>query len=138
MVFRHFEDLDAVFDSDTCDNLRQVIYAFRARLRVACTSCSAELAAAGGHGRRGPGTIAVPGACGGLAKRLALGILSLTRSYDNARVEVACRRGIHIKARSVASIRSIIKSGPDRAFLDETSDRKPPRHGNIRGQGYFH
>src|SRR6267142_2448656 len=70
--------------------------------------------------------------------RTCLGILSLTRSYDNARVDAACRRGILIKARSVASIRSILKNGLDRAFLDETPDHQPLRHGNIRGQGYFH
>jgi transposase len=70
--------------------------------------------------------------------RTCLGILSLARSYDNARVDAACRRGILIKARSVASIRSILKSGLDRAFFDETSDHQPLRHGNIRGQGYFH
>jgi transposase len=70
--------------------------------------------------------------------RTCLGVLSLTRSYDNARVDAACRRGILIKARSVASIRSILKNGLDRAFLDETSDRQPLHHGNIRGQGYFH
>jgi transposase len=70
--------------------------------------------------------------------RTCLGILSLARSYDNARVDAACRRAILIKARSVASIRSILKSGLDRAFLDETSDHQPLRHGNIRGQGYFH
>ena len=70
--------------------------------------------------------------------RTCLGILSQARRYDNARVDAACRRGILIKARSVASIRSILKSGLDRAFLDETSDHQPLRHGNIRGQGYFH
>jgi len=36
--------------------------------------------------------------------RACLGILSLTRSYCNARVESACQRGILIKARSVSSI----------------------------------
>lgn len=64
--------------------------------------------------------------------------LSLTRSYDHARVDAACRRGILIKAHSVASIRSILKNGLDRAFLDEATDNQPLRHGNIRGQGYFH
>ena len=39
---------------------------------------------------------------------------------------------------NVASIRSILKNGLDRAFLDETSDHQPLHHGNIRGQGYFH
>ena len=35
--------------------------------------CGADLAAAGGHGRRGPGAAAVPGADGSLAKRPATG-----------------------------------------------------------------
>jgi transposase len=72
--------------------------------------------------------------------RTCLGILALTRSYDDARVDAACRRGVLIKARSVASIRSILKNGLDRAFLDESEerDREPVRHGNIRGGGYFH
>ena len=72
--------------------------------------------------------------------RTCLGILALTRSYNNARVDAACRRGVSIKARSVASIRSILKNGLDRAFLDEAerSDREPVRHGNIRGRDYFH
>jgi transposase len=70
--------------------------------------------------------------------RTCLGILSLAKSYGDTRVEAACRRGILIKARSVASIRSILKNGRDRAVLDETPDHEPLRHGNIRGQGYFH
>ena len=37
-----------------------------------------------------------------------------------------------------ASIRSILKNGLDRAVVDETPDHEPLRHGNIRGQGYFH
>lgn len=43
-----------------------------------------------------------------------------------------------IKARSVASIRSILKSGLDRAFLDPETEPEPLRHGNIRGRTYFH
>src|SRR6202795_2107594 len=42
-------------------------YVRRARL------CGSDLAAAGGHGRRGPGAIAVPGADGSLARRPATG-----------------------------------------------------------------
>ena len=72
--------------------------------------------------------------------RTCLGILALTRTYDNARVDAACRRGVSIKARSVASIRSILKNGLERAFLNEGErlDREPVRHGNIRGRDYFH
>src|ERR1700681_492808 len=42
-------------------------------LYAARTPCGSDLAAAGGHGRRGPGAIAVPGADGSLAKRPATG-----------------------------------------------------------------
>lgn len=72
--------------------------------------------------------------------RTCLGILAPTRTYGAARVDAACRRGVSINARSVASIRSILKNGLDRAFLDEDgrSDREPVRHPNIRGRNYFH
>ena len=70
--------------------------------------------------------------------RTCLGVLSLVKSYGPERIDAACRRAIAIKARSVASIRSILKNGLDRAFLDEAPDHQPLSHGNIRGQGYFH
>lgn len=73
--------------------------------------------------------------------RACLGILSLVKSYGRERVDAACRRGITIKARSVASIRSILKTGLDRAFIETAADTQdhpqPFNHGNIRGQGYF-
>jgi transposase len=71
--------------------------------------------------------------------RSCLGILSLARSYGPVRLEAACRRGIAIGAASYRSIASILKNGLDRAFLPETgAEDDPIRHGNIRGQGYFH
>jgi transposase len=70
--------------------------------------------------------------------RTCLGILTLERTYGQARMEAACRRAGLIKARSVGSIRSILQTGLDRAFLDEATDPQPPRHGNIRGRDYFH
>lgn len=70
--------------------------------------------------------------------RTCLGVLALARIYGVARLDAACRRGLLINARSVASIRSILKAGLDRAFHDEAADHDPPRHGNIRGQSYFH
>src|ERR1700678_4307568 len=45
----------------------------RAWIRASRTPCGAELATAGGHGRRGTGTAVVPRADGGLAKRPAPG-----------------------------------------------------------------
>lgn len=71
--------------------------------------------------------------------RTCLGILALARTYGTARLEAACARGSSIRARSVASIRSILQNGLDRAFQEDAAERRaPPPHGNIRGGGYFH
>jgi len=70
--------------------------------------------------------------------RTCLGILALEKSYGQARMEAACRRAGLIKARSVGSIRSILQTGLDRAFLDPEPEPEPLRHGNIRGRTYFH
>jgi transposase len=71
--------------------------------------------------------------------RSCLGILSLARSYGPARLEAACRRAIGIGAASYRSVASILKTGLDKAFLAETAPEPDPiRHGNIRGQGYYH
>jgi transposase len=70
--------------------------------------------------------------------RTSLGVLALARSFAPARLDAACRRGLSIRARSVASIRSILQAGPDRAFLEDGAGQLPLRHANIRGQGYYH
>lgn len=70
--------------------------------------------------------------------RTCLGILALEKTYGPARLEAACQRGDQIKARSVSSIRSILKTGLDRAFLEPEPDPQPLSHGNIRGRAYFH
>ena len=70
--------------------------------------------------------------------RTCMGVLALAKSHDAARLDAACRRGLTIKARSVASIRSILKNGLDRAFFEESPEDRPLRHANIRGQGYYH
>ena len=43
-----------------------------------------------------------------------------------------------IRARAVTSIRSILKTGLDRAFLEGSEDASPLQHANIRGGGYYH
>ena len=70
--------------------------------------------------------------------RTCLGILALEKTYGHARLEAACQRGDQIKARSVESIRSILKTGLDRAFLDPEPEVEPLHHDNIRGRTYFH
>lgn len=46
--------------------------------------------------------------------------------------------GVDIRARSVASIRSILKHGLDRAFLEPEPEAPSVDHANIRGQTYYH
>lgn len=70
--------------------------------------------------------------------RTCLGVLALAKSYDATRLDAACRRGLAIRARSVASIRSILKNGLDRAFIEDRPEDRPLNHANIRGQGYYH
>jgi transposase len=70
--------------------------------------------------------------------RTCLGILALERTYGQARIEAACQRAGAIKARSVSSVRSILQTGLDRAFLEPQPEPEPLRHGNIRGRTYFH
>ena len=70
--------------------------------------------------------------------RTCLGVLSLAKSYEPARLDAACRRGVAIKARSVGSIRSILQTGLDQAYLEPEPEELPLQHPNIRGQNYYH
>ncbi len=70
--------------------------------------------------------------------RTCLGVLELKKTYGGERLEAACRRALSINARSVASVRSILKSGLDRAFLDAEPEPSPLHHANIRGRTYYH
>ena len=75
--------------------------------------------------------------------RTCPGILALARSCDANRLDAACRRGLTIRARPAyrkrgASIKPILQSGLDRAFLDDPVEGSPLQHANIRSQGYYH
>jgi len=70
--------------------------------------------------------------------RTCLGILALEKTYGQVRMEAACQRAGLIRSRSVGSVRSILQTGLDRAFLDLEPEPRPPSHGNIRGRTYFH
>lgn len=70
--------------------------------------------------------------------RTCLGVLSLAKNFEPERLDAACRRGVAIKARSVSSIRSILKAGLDQAFLEPEAEELPLQHPNIRGQKYYH
>ena len=44
--------------------------------------------------------------------RTCLGVLAWVKTYGPKHVDAACERGITIRARTVTSIRSILKTGP--------------------------
>lgn len=71
--------------------------------------------------------------------RACLGLLNLSRHYGHARLEAACRRALHIGSPSYRSIASILKTGLDRAALEETPQSAAlPLHANLRGPGHYH
>ena len=72
--------------------------------------------------------------------RACLGLLNLGRRYDVTRLEKACERALAIGSASYQSVASILKQGLDRLPPEEEADTQEeiPRHGNVRGAGYYH
>jgi len=72
------------------------------------------------------------------AYRSLLGILRLSKSYGDQRLDAACDRALYIGALSYRSIESILKNGLDQKPLPETaSNHQPVDHVNIRGASYY-
>lgn len=72
--------------------------------------------------------------------RACFGILRLSKSYGNERVESACQRAIEIGAYSYKSVESILKNALDKKALPTESNKTPipAEHDYVRGQDYFH
>ena len=70
--------------------------------------------------------------------RSCLGILSLARRHDAARVEQACRRARALGATSYRSVKSILQHGLDREPLPAPPAALPLVHEHIRGPAYYH
>ena len=69
--------------------------------------------------------------------RSCLGLMSLRRSYPDARIEAACRRALRIRAMSYTSVKSILVAGLDRADDDQPELDLPTDHAHIRGADYY-
>ena len=72
--------------------------------------------------------------------RSCLGILQLKHRYGPERLDAACARALHIRARSSRSVASILKAGLDRQPLPEpasTPASLPLFHENVRGGDYY-
>ena len=71
--------------------------------------------------------------------RSCLGILRLSQSFGEARLEAACERAIAIGAPSYGSLKSILKHGLDIKRLSAPAQTSLPlEHANVRGPHYFH
>ena len=71
--------------------------------------------------------------------RSCLGILRLHKRHGADRLEAACRRALHVGARSYRHVAAILERGLDRMPLpdDAAAEPAPPVHGNVRGPGYY-
>ena len=71
--------------------------------------------------------------------RSCLGILRLSKTYDEARLEAACERAIDIGAMTYGSLKSILKHGLDIKRLTAPAQTSLPlEHANVRGPHYYH
>ncbi len=74
--------------------------------------------------------------------RACMGVLQLSKSFGNPRVEAACARALKINAANYRSINSILKNGLDRqdttANSSSAQSSLPLTHPNVRGSDYFH
>jgi transposase len=71
--------------------------------------------------------------------RSCVGIMRLGKAYGNDRLELACKRALHIGAYSYKSVESILKNKLDQHPLPAASHEESlsNTHEYIRGQNYF-
>ena len=67
-----------------------------------------------------------------------MGLVSLARQYDDARLEAACTRAVRYKLYRLGNVRSILVSGLDQQPLPQLVPAPAPvEHDNIRGADYY-
>ena len=72
--------------------------------------------------------------------RSAKGLQRVTGTYGPARAERACAHALVLGARSYKPVERMLKLGRESLPLpgDETAERAPIEHENVRGPGYYH
>lgn len=73
------------------------------------------------------------------AYRACLGLMNLTKRYDNQRVDAACQRALAVGAVSYSSVKSILAANLDRLPAPDpgATPPPPPVHDNLRGADYW-
>lgn len=69
--------------------------------------------------------------------RSCLGLLSLSRRYGEARLEVACERALALGTWRYRHVRDLLANHRDLATEASACDWISPEHANLRGPGYY-
>jgi transposase len=70
--------------------------------------------------------------------RSCLGVMRLSKSYGDERLEAACQRSLELRSYSYKSVNSILKTGLDRQPLVESDTQDlVVEHANVRGAAYY-
>ena len=64
-----------------------------------------------------------------------MGILQFSKTYGNARLEMACKRARELGTHTYSTVKAILKNGTE-SVLPRTA-AATPQHENIRGGGYY-
>jgi len=67
--------------------------------------------------------------------RSCMGILQLTKTYGDERLEAACKRARELGSPTYSTVKTILKNGTLEAA--PTASKPTPDHDNIRGSGYY-
>jgi transposase len=93
------------------------------KIGLSCTQCLAVLLSSKAHPEQ--------------AYRAILGILSLSKTYGDTRLENACARALQLRSVRVKTIKNILRNGLDsEAITDE--QQSLPLHDNVRGPHHYH
>ena len=68
--------------------------------------------------------------------RACMGLLQISKSYDNGRLEAACQKAATLGSPSYTTVANILKNNQDQSSIKLKSSSTPV-HENIRGAAYF-
>lgn len=71
------------------------------------------------------------------AYRACLGVLNMSKTYGNIRLDKACMRAIKYKNYSYRAVKNILKKGLENEPASFPVFKKLPEHENIRGSSYY-
>ena len=71
------------------------------------------------------------------AFKVCLGLLNLTKTYPDERINNACRRALHFNCYTLKAVKNILKKNFDKVEENTLLDEPLPSHKNLRGSEYY-